>query len=242
MKESTKEKIFLGLTAARLFQGARYSKRVKDGKPIKAATAAIIAVDLLDGILARWAGADGPKRRAADSMVDSAIIGQSLLAGYQKHPKARPYIGALAAREIFVASGWALDLSKSRQVKKGDDFHKLASLAIAAFGVAAHHGSERMMKSAGALAFSVNAVLAYDYFRGWTDPKRTRMLDSGVVEVAGFFDARVALHRFATPLPQLEAGSARPELDAGSPILELQEYNGNGSLPPGTYREMPLDT
>lgn len=93
MQESTKEKIFLGLTAARLAQGVDLSRRVKAGKPIKLATAGIMVFDLLDGILARCARVDSPKRRAADSMVDSAIIGSSGVVGYKKHPKARPYIG-----------------------------------------------------------------------------------------------------------------------------------------------------
>ena len=83
VKVSTKEKLFLGLTAARLIQGVDYYRRVKSGKSIKAATAAIIAVDLLDGIIARRVGVDGPARRAADSAVDGGIIALGLSATHQ---------------------------------------------------------------------------------------------------------------------------------------------------------------
>ena len=230
LRKSVKEGIVLGLTAARLLQGADLSRRVKKGKPIKAATAAIIAVDLLDGVLARKLDSDGPRRRIADSVVDSGIIAAALAAMHKKHPKARPFIGALAARELFVAGGWALDLAKSRQAKKGDVFHKLPPLTIAAFGVAAHHGSERTMKRTGAVAVGVNALLAYDYFKGWTDPSRTRTLDNGVQEVAGFYDARAAIYRMGSTLPQLEAGSP-PELGPAA----------DGEVIDSTCVEVPFD-
>lgn len=164
-----------------------------------------------------------------------------LAATHQKHPKARRYAGALAAREAFVGLGWAVDLASSKQVKKGDDWHKLPSLAVAAFGLAAHHGSERTMKHTGRLAFAVNAALAYDYFKGWTKPEeRTRKLDTGVVEVAGFYDARKAIWKLGQSLPQLGPGrdGEPPQLGAGEPAIELQEHKGEGDLPPGTYKEI----
>ncbi len=148
-RESLNEAGVLGLTAARLYQAVDLSKRTMAGRSIKAATAAIIAVDLADGIVARGLGVDGPKRRLLDSVVDSVIITAGLASTYRKIPKARPFIGLLAAREAFVASDWAIDLAKSRQPKKGDNFHKLPSLSIAAFGVAANHGSERAMRVTG---------------------------------------------------------------------------------------------
>jgi hypothetical protein len=238
VKEKTKEKLFVGLTAARIAQGVDLARRIKAGKPIVGATAAILAVDLLDGILARWLGADGPTRRAVDSATDSGIIALAGVAAFQKHPKARPYLGVLAARELFVASGWAVDLATSRQVKKGDDFHKLPSLSIAAFGLAIHHGSERTMKNTGAVAIAVNMALAYDYYKGWRDPNRTRMLDTGVAEVAGFYDARKFLYDIRNAPPQLEAGSPALQLQEGE-IIELQEFKGEGEIPPGTYRAIP---
>lgn len=240
VKDKTKEILFAGLTVARLVQGGGYYKKVRDGKSVIGATAAILGVDLLDGIVARKFGADSPARRAADSATDAGIIAAALVATYRKHPEARQYTTALAAREVFVATGWALDLAKSRQVKKGDDFHKLPSLAVAAFGLAAHHGSEKVMKATGAAAITVNALLAYDYFKGWTDPSRTRKLDTGVVEVAGFYDARKMLYDLQNAPPQLEAGtpSAPPQLHQGE-VVNLREFTGEGELPPGTFRTAP---
>lgn len=238
MKEKTKERLFAGLTAVRLAQGIDYARRVKAGKSIIGSTIGIVVVDLLDGIIARKLGVDGPARRGADSATDAGIIAAGLWSTYKKHPEARPYVGALAAREIFVASGWALDLAKSRQVKKGDDFHKLPSLSIAVLGLAAHHGSERTMRNTGRAALAINAALAWDYYKGWTDPRRTRTLDTGVTEIAGFYDARKFLYDIRNAPLQLEAGSSAPQLEGGE-VIELQEFTGEGEMPPRTYRAIP---
>lgn len=191
MKESTKEKLAVASTFLRLAQGLDLARRVNKGKPVIAATLGVMAVDLLDGIILRRLGLDGPSRRAADSATDAGIIAMGLAATYKKHPQSRPYVASLAAREVVIGAGWAVDLARSRQVKKGDDFHKLPSIAIAAFCTAAHHGSDRSMRNTGRAALAVNLWLGYDYLKAWSDPSRTRMLDNGVAEVPGFHDARV---------------------------------------------------
>ena len=118
MKEKTKERLFVGLTAARLAQGIDLARRIKTGRPIVGATVAILAVDLLDSVLARWLGTDGPARRAADRATEAGIIVAGLYSTYKKHPKARPYVAALTAREAFVGAGWAIDLATSRKVRR----------------------------------------------------------------------------------------------------------------------------
>lgn len=217
MIEKLKEPAVLTLTAARLGQAADLAVRVMKKKPLFSATAAICAVDLGDGILAQQLGVDGPRRRALDSIVDSVIIGAGLATTYKMRPKARPYITALAAREAFIASGWAADLRKTKQVKKGDDFHKLPSLSIAAFCLAANHGSDRAMQVTGAAAIAINYALAFDYYKGWTDPTRNTVLDTGVQEVPGFYDARKAAARFAESLPQLGNGNTLTPLQLEAP-------------------------
>lgn len=210
----------LGITAGRLWQAWDYAKKVKQGKSVLGATAAIIAVDQADGMVARKLGVDGPKRRALDSVVDSVIIGAGLVSVYKKNKKARPFVGALALREAFVATGWALDLAKSKQVKQGDVSYKLPHLTKAAFCLAANQGSDRAMKVTGAIALAVNAQIAWDYYKGWTDPDRQTMLDTGVVQVPGFYDARQAISKFTFPemRPQLGAGSPA-ELTAGDDMV-----------------------
>jgi hypothetical protein len=202
-----KESLYLAATAGRLIQARSLWKRVDEEKPIKGTVAAILAIDLGDGIGARHAGVDGPRRRALDSMVDSIFIATGLTALWRKRPETRPYVAALAVREIFVGSGWAMDLGRSRQVKKGDDLHKLASGSIAAFAVAATSENKTAMQLTGAAAIGINSVLAYDYYKGWTQPERNVMLDTGVAEVPGFYEARQALRslRYNGP-PQLTAG------------------------------------
>lgn len=213
MSKQLKESAMLGLTAARLWQAVDLSKRILANRSTFGATAAICAVDLGDGILARKLSAEGPKRRALDSAVDATIITAGLLSTFKMRPKARPYIGTLIAREAFVGGGWALDLLATKQVKKGDDFHKLPSLSIAAFCLAANHGSERSMKITGIAAIAINGMLAFDYYKGWREPARTTMLDNGVVEVPGFYDARVAATRLAQVLPQLGLSGPQPLLE-----------------------------
>ena len=203
----------LGLTVARAGQAVDLYKRVMDEKSVKAATAAIMAIDLFDGILARKLGVDGPKRRLSDSVMDSAIIAAGLASSYRKHPAARPYLGLLAAREAFVATGWITDLIRSNQPKKGDDYHKLASGSVAVACLAANHGGEKAMKVASVAAIAVNGMLAYDYFKGWTNPDRNVILETGVAEVPGFYEPRrVVSELFRPMLPQLEAGSSVEEL------------------------------
>jgi hypothetical protein len=210
MKREYKEAAMLAVTTGRLWQAADYYKRVTSGRSVKLASALIVGIDVSDGVKSRQLGVDGPKRRALDSVVDSVIISAALTSIYKKHPEARPYVGMLALREAFVGSGWALDLQKSRQVKKGDKFHKLPSLSLAAFGLAAHHGSEKAMRVTGAAALGINAALAYDYFKGWTQPDRNVMLDTGVAEVPGFYNARMAVSKLGAGLLQLGAASEAP--------------------------------
>lgn len=210
MKEST----ILGLTAARLLQAADLSRRIETGKPTGLATLGIIGVDVGDGVVARAGGVDGPKRRVLDSLIDSAIIASALFSTYRKRPAARPYVAMLAAREVFVATGWGADLLKTRQVKKGDAFHKLSSLAIAAFGVAANRENEKVMKATGWAAVGINTALAIDYYRGWTEPEHNVLLETGVVEVPGFSGPRQVIGKL------MEIRNA--QLDSGAQPLALQ--------------------
>ncbi len=217
-----KEVTILGLDCIlRLSQTMDLTRRIKRGKPTGLATLAIIGVDIGDGMAARRGGVDGPKRRVLDSVLDSAIITSALTATYRKRPAARPYIAMLAAREVFVASGWATDLLKTRQVKKGDVFHKLPSLAIAAFGVAANRDNKKVMKAAGWTAVGINMALAIDYYKGWAQPEHNVVLDNGVEEVPGFSVPRRAIGKFmAARNSQLETGSQSIALETPRDFID----------------------
>jgi hypothetical protein len=223
-----KESLYLAATAGRLLQARPLQKRISEGKSIQGTMAAIMAIDLGDGIGARRDGVDGPKRRALDSAVDSVLIATGLVSIWRKKPEARPYVAALAVREVFVGAGWAIDLATTKQVKKGDNLHKLASVSIAAFAMSATGESKTAMKITGAAAIGVNAVLAHDYYKGWTQPERNVILDTGVAEVPGFYEAREAVRslRYEGP-PQLVAG------DNTGIILELGIPTSPDILLPG---------
>jgi hypothetical protein len=124
----------------------------------------------------------------------------------RKKPETRPYLGLLAAREVFIGTGWAIDLAKSRQPKKGDKYHKLASGSVAMAGLTANNYSERAMKVTAGLAIAVNGLLAYDYLKGWTHPERNIILETGVAEVPGFYEPRKAMHSLLSNVLQLEPG------------------------------------
>ena len=101
MKKSTKENIVLGLTAARLLQANDYSKRIREGRPVRMATGLIMAVDIADGVIARLLDVDGPKRRLLDSTVDSVQIATGLYSTLKHKPETRPWLGLVAALSLI---------------------------------------------------------------------------------------------------------------------------------------------
>lgn len=199
----------LGVTAARLLQGVGYSKKVIEGKPVLGSTLQIMGVDLADGIISRKLGVDGPKRRALDSAVDGAIIGGALLATLYKRKELRIYTTALLARELFVGAGWVADLKGSKQVKKGDDYHKLASISVAAYGLAANQGNRKTAVMAAIPAIAINTQLAIDYWRGWKSPETNKPLKNNVQEVQGFYRPRQVINLLGNFRPQLDTGAAQ---------------------------------
>ena len=217
MRQATKENLMLAATAGRLYHAWDYTKRVREGRSVSGLTLSVMGIDLADGIVARRIGVETPKRRVADSVVDSAIITTGLWVAHKTRPKSKPFIYALATREAFVATGWAYNLATTKQVKKGDDWHKLPSISIAAFCVAANQSSDRVMRLAGCAAVAINTALAYDYYKGWTEPSRNRVMNNGVEEVPGFYDARVAATNFLAQVNLLESPRTPNQLEVVTP-------------------------
>ena len=138
-----------------------------DGVPAitAAALAAFIAVDLFDGVLARWVGADDPPRRALDSIVDRLSIwpvyGAVTLAGFL--PPA--LFVALFARDLYCAY-WCYRIVGDRDVAiRADWMYRALNLMLAAWIVLAPFASARLrdVLFVGVLVFSV--VVAVDLKR-----------------------------------------------------------------------------
>ncbi|HVV66914.1 MAG TPA: CDP-alcohol phosphatidyltransferase family protein [Candidatus Saccharimonadales bacterium] len=182
------------IAAVRFDQARRLYNKIGSDEPIEGLGALICATDVGDGILMRALNADGPMRRVLDSVNDAVVLAAGFAALYQKNENARPYIKLLLAREAFVAGGYLMDLAHTRQVKKGDKFHKLASISIASFAITASHTNKPAMHITGAAAVGINGVLAADYFKGWAEPESNILLGSGVQEVPGFRGIRALLH------------------------------------------------
>lgn len=181
-----KEALFTAITAGRLIPALMLSRRIESHQPIAGLMAGIVIADLLDGVEARQHDADGPVRRVADSLVDMVSIGLGMSALYRSNPTARPYILALAARETFVSVGNTINYAKTGEVLKGDNLHKLASLSIASYALAANRGNKTATHATGLMAVAINYRLAADYYASWKHPQRGRLLERGLREVPGF--------------------------------------------------------
>ncbi len=188
---TAKEILCLGMTAARLCQAYSLYKRVKAQESTYGTVAGIIAVDLADGMIARRMGVDTPKRRMADAVVDRITTGAGFLAAAQEHPETRPIVGALAAREIVVGAGNAINLARNQETLKGGGAaHRLAGLSIAAFGLSLNMNSRRVTKYSGAAAVGINLLLATDYVKAWKNDDFGEVNDEGVRVIPGFSIAR----------------------------------------------------
>ena len=86
-----------------------------------------------------------------------------------------------------------------------------------------------MMRATGLFAVAVNSVLAYDYYKGWTDSERNRIMDSSVHEVPGFYDARTKAASLMAKMDLLDLSNHQYQIEAAkewsidTTCIELKE-------------------
>lgn len=161
----------IGLTLSRLILAENMAKRVRERRGIALSLAAFIAVDIGDGVIARKLGADTPLRRFADAAVDRASVARVAVATMRTNAAAKPYIAGLAAREVVVGATNALHHFRTGEVVQGHGPHKLGSLSVALFGLAAASGNQVATRGTGLAANIINAGLAADYVASAIEPQ-----------------------------------------------------------------------
>jgi phosphatidylglycerophosphate synthase len=94
-----------------------------------------IAADVLDGVVARRRLADGPGRRALDSIVDRVAIDTGLIAASWAGVLPLPILLALLARDCYLGIVCRRMLVARRVAIKADWLYRLLNLSIAGWAV-----------------------------------------------------------------------------------------------------------
>lgn len=116
-----------------------------------------IAADVFDGVLARRFEADGPSRRALDSIVDRLAIDACLVAAWASGAMPLLVLGGLLARDLYLAALCRKMVKERKVAIKADWLYKLLNLAIAAWALLAPFVSQetRTVLAAALLGFSL---------------------------------------------------------------------------------------
>lgn len=124
-----------------------------------------IAADVFDGVVARRHEADGPARRALDSIVDRVAIDACLVGAWLGGVLPLPILCALLARDLYLALLCRRMMSVRGVAIKADWLYRSLNLAIAAWAIAVPFVSPdvRVGLALGLLVFSV--VVAVDLIR-----------------------------------------------------------------------------
>lgn len=166
MKQTTKEIIGVGVTAARYGMAEWIARRVRDDKPIGVPLAAFVAADVLDGVVLRKFDMDTPVRRVADGVIDHASVARVAFEVGKKNPESRKYIGLLALRAAGVGIANGLHLLKTGEVTKGNLRQKSTNIASAAFAVVAATNNKEATEIAGAAASVIAVGTAPKHLKG----------------------------------------------------------------------------
>lgn len=121
--------------------------------------------DLFDGMLARQFGADGPRRRAEDSIVDRLAIDACLVGAAVTGAIPVVLVCAFLARDLYCAALCAQMMREREVAIKADLAYRGLNCAMAGWAIAAPFlSSTGRLASAGAL-FGVSIGVAVDLSR-----------------------------------------------------------------------------
>jgi phosphatidylglycerophosphate synthase len=165
-----KHVLAIGITASRLIIADRIAKRIETKDRIFGLVAAFIVADIVDGVVSRKPGVDTPLRRFTDAFVDRASMMRASFAMAKANPASQPYLVALGVREAAVGLANATHFVKTGEVVQGHGLHKLDTLSIAAFGMAASSHSESATHTVGMIANAINYGSAVDYVSNAVQP------------------------------------------------------------------------
>jgi phosphatidylglycerophosphate synthase len=129
------EQFFIAITVSRLALTAGLITAMTGQLPYPAAwLASVVAADVPNGILARRFGADTPRRRIADSVVDRITIGAACTTMALERPEVAVALIPLAVRGAITVVFSLGCFYRKRAIVTSQQIHKLGSLATGGMG------------------------------------------------------------------------------------------------------------
>jgi phosphatidylglycerophosphate synthase len=137
------------------------------GRPFLAASALIlfIAVDICDGVLARIYSADGPRRRALDSLVDRVAIDACMISACVIGELPVLLLLGLLARDAYCAAICTRMVYKQNVVIKADWLYRALNLCVAAGGIVGPLLSRSLWVSLAGVLLILSIGVAVDLTR-----------------------------------------------------------------------------
>jgi phosphatidylglycerophosphate synthase len=125
-----------------------------------------IAADVYDGVVARRHDADGPARRALDSIVDRLAIDACLVGAWVSGALPLPILCALLARDLYLALLCRRMMAERQVAIKADWLYRSLNLSVAGWAIVSPFVSAgaRVGLALALLAFSL--LVARDLSRG----------------------------------------------------------------------------
>jgi phosphatidylglycerophosphate synthase len=161
-----------------------------------AALCAFMAADLFDGILARRLDADGPDRRALDSIVDRLAIDACLVAACIQGSLEPALLAGFLARDLVLGAVCASLMHQRRVAIKADIVYRGLGFSFAVWAVAApllSSGARTALATAilvGALGVAGDLIRSAVYILRSDESVRDRVIPAGAVRHAASRNVR----------------------------------------------------
>lgn len=165
-----KEAIAISATLARLIITRRLVKDIKERKNLVVSMGVFLAADIADGVLARKLEVDTPLRRFTDAVVDRVSIFEAGYAMSKVNPTSRPYFALLGVREMVATTANAVHYLRTGEAVQGEGLHKLGSMSVALFALAASTGDKQLTHITGVASTALYGGLSLDYVNNAIDP------------------------------------------------------------------------
>lgn len=123
----------------------------------------IVAMDILDGVIARATGLETSIRRITDAVVDRLLIHSASIAVVLSEPSLFVLYAPLALRDLLLALGDSWCLRFRRTHIAGRSLHRAASASFALLGFAVLTAPHSVAIAAALVAWLVNYLLLFDY-------------------------------------------------------------------------------
>jgi phosphatidylglycerophosphate synthase len=127
---------------------------------------AFMLADLFDGVLARRLGADGPDRRALDSVTDRIAIDACLIGAWTAGAMPGLVLIGFLARDIYCGVLCAWMLRRRRAAIKADLLYRGMSFLIGVWALAAPFMTQPVRDALAVALLAFSLVVAADLTRG----------------------------------------------------------------------------